>query len=366
MTRPRPHPDRRGGFTLVELLVVIGIIAVLIGILVPVVASVQTAARSADTATLIRALDNAAKTYFQDQQAYPGVFSEFETRDVSGETVEVVGTSGNFYRPPEIELGTVTGAENFALSVFGGLVPVAGDDPAYDPAAFGRGAVNLRPGAGEGYRAYLELDPGDLSMRPVGQFDQAYRGSEFAAAGDGAQWGFFVDETGAADDSMIPEVLDRFSPHPLPILYLRANLRVGRAQATSPDGIAGRFPSPTDVPRVYYNDQITGYTGFALANGTPTDGFLGVGRERLDANHGDNNLFHGLRGMDEGFDTVDTNGYDTLDDPANKPGPYDLGPYLQAPDGGAVARESYVLISAGPDRVYGTRDDITSFGEVGQ
>jgi hypothetical protein len=38
------------------------------------------------------------------------------------------------------------------------------------------------------------------------------------------------------------------------------------------------------------------------------------------------------------------------------------------PPGNQVAREKdkYILISAGPDRVYGTDDDITNFGSVAQ
>jgi hypothetical protein len=45
--------------------------------------------------------------------------------------------------------------------------------------------------------------------------------------------------------------------------------------------------------------------------------------------------------------------------------PYLLNPQLSTP---AVpiprAKDGYILISAGPDRIYGTPDDITSFGKV--
>jgi hypothetical protein len=49
--------------------------------------------------------------------------------------------------------------------------------------------------------------------------------------------------------------------------------------------------------------------------------------------------------------------------------PYDLWAYLRSPNSTAsnpVARsnDSYILISAGADRVFGTDDDICSFGSL--
>src|SRR5262249_50443258 len=47
--------------------------------------------------------------------------------------------------------------------------------------------------------------------------------------------------------------------------------------------------------------------------------------------------------------------------------PFDAFAYFEDPAMPNTARqkESYILISAGPDRVYGTRDDIVSFGSIG-
>src|SRR5688572_12134261 len=67
-----PFPRRRRGFTLAELLVVIGIIALLVSILVPVIGRVRISGQAADTAALIRAIDAACQTYQSDHQAYPG------------------------------------------------------------------------------------------------------------------------------------------------------------------------------------------------------------------------------------------------------------------------------------------------------
>ena len=67
----RNHSASRG-FSLVELLVVIGIIALLVGILIPVVASVRRAAYDASTKATISALQNACTRYQTDFRAYPG------------------------------------------------------------------------------------------------------------------------------------------------------------------------------------------------------------------------------------------------------------------------------------------------------
>jgi len=58
-----------------------------------------------------------------------------------------------------------------------------------------------------------------------------------------------------------------------------------------------------------------------------------------------------------------------------KDAPYNALPYFKNPTlnpygtsnaaGVPRNRDSFILISAGPDRIYGTLDDITTFGNVG-
>jgi prepilin-type N-terminal cleavage/methylation domain-containing protein len=67
---------RRGGFTLVEILVVIGIIAILAALLTPATMQVVTKARNAAIALEIRQIADAIEAYKQDKGDYPPNFRD--------------------------------------------------------------------------------------------------------------------------------------------------------------------------------------------------------------------------------------------------------------------------------------------------
>src|SRR6478672_3722640 len=63
-----PPAARRHGFSLVELLIVLGIIALLIGILVPVISKAQAASRSVTCVSTLRNIGNAFRLYANDNK----------------------------------------------------------------------------------------------------------------------------------------------------------------------------------------------------------------------------------------------------------------------------------------------------------
>jgi hypothetical protein len=238
----------------------------------------------------------------------------------------------------------ITQEENLVLGLFGGLkwVTTPGLQLTYDPAMVGKGMIGMNPQQPKKSAPYLE----DLKML-----------SKFAGNTPSHPAGPYTDGAGVANDSRIPEIVDNF-PFPLPILYLRARVGAG--------GIIGDdTKNPPDVAQYVMSDIIPYTIG--------TTDSIGEGKSismqdyKNEPKPPTQGVFpHGLQSIDK-TKTMDKS------DTVNYRYPYDAWAYFSSPTdpNPNVAnrqtprkKDSFILISAGLDRVYGTADDITNFGSV--
>jgi prepilin-type N-terminal cleavage/methylation domain-containing protein len=325
------HPNRqkrpsRRGFTLVELLVVIGIIGVLVAILIPVITKVRLSANNAATQNQMMQISHAIQNYYNDYQAYPGATADKDFNTPAAELATDPNLGINNF---------VTSTESLVLALMGGTdfgatpgVFVFRDDP------LGKGPISRNPLTPGQKSPYMDLRPGMLSpvskVPPTGAPTLRY-------LKDAGEWLSYV-----SGDSHVPEFIDQYSDF-RPILYIRAN----------PKGVR-RLPPPS-----------------ADANSLVNFG-----------NNYDANAYYNMRSIrayvrpyDAAVDTNPSNPrYDIFFPSPTKPADqtavnnYFAGQLLNTTDGKVAARGagSYILISPGNDRRYGTTDDIIFTGGGGQ
>jgi type II secretory pathway pseudopilin PulG len=331
------------------MLVVISIIVVLIGILVPVIGKVRQQAMATDTGANIQSLAAAIQAYYGDFHAYPGPVPNAQLRvgGLGSDTPSGCGISGTAKNttggstpidPTKMSMG-----ENLYLGLNGGLELDTGN-----PGQFIFNAQKMGAGA--------------RALGPVPKKYNAYSDNT-GVTKDNAGMGHFVDDDGnAADDTIIPEYLDRFTA-PMPLLYLRATVN-----APGVASVSNHLSGPGDPPVQQYDlEQVLSYTKSKI----------GVGRSVAASdykNHPAQNT------QPHGLSTCDPTA--CIGAPPATPGglqevyPYDLyasllDPTIQRQAATPTApgtntprqKDGFILISAGIDRVYGTEDDITSFGK---
>jgi len=408
----------QAGFTIIELMVTIGIIVLLIGLLFPVIGKVRRAAYNTDSLNFISVLQNAITRYHQDFNAFPGPFSnadvfygttapyspgaagqtdvpgryglvtplfkEFDFHDSAADNGGTQVYHGGQDKETDIWDGQafkVTMAENLVLGLLGGLkVDFKTNPPTldYDPSTIGQGPARL---------SNLPNVPHTRSPAYMQVSHLSWRKDDT----DGLLTGQFKDDAASATDSIIPEFVDSF-PGAMPILYLRARRGVVGLDPGAAAYSNQNNPVITDSRGMgaapyragaYDLSQVLPYT-IPDANGnsigenkriSPSDYAKNMGspKDSITAPKNSPTPQHGLQ-------TVTVNS--TL---VNPPAagqyfqyPYDAYAYFLDPGQPGVAgsggtpgtpaaarqKDGYILISAGIDRVYGTSDDLTSFGDV--
>jgi prepilin-type N-terminal cleavage/methylation domain-containing protein len=339
------RPACRRGFTLVELLVVIGIIVMLIGILLPVVRSVQIAGYNTSSAQQIQRIMAAIQAYKQDHRADPGPYS-------NNEIINPIGGEKS---------SNQTMSENLVLGLIGGLAPMPPATPdevawKYDEALVRSrvGPRSINPNDPKVYRPYLQVADAELSLRSDLQEDKKDDGYLTFRSHQGGP---------RAHDTGMGEFVDHF-PDPLPVLYLRA--RPGAPGVISNGG----------KPAAYQYDlkQISYYTGENASTTGPggASAKTGIGGHPTSVGHGLQQL-----GQARPIQSVPAPAAPWGMGGSGAP-PYDAITYflhaqLNSPSASNATlnatgipreKDGFILISPGKDRIYGTRDDITNFGSV--
>jgi prepilin-type N-terminal cleavage/methylation domain-containing protein len=320
--QPARPPIRPRGFTLIELMVVIGIIVLLAAILMPVVSRVRTQAFNTSTQSQMQRIMQACESYFHDFNAYPGPVPNSQLKNVTGATLKLTATGGGTFGP-------ITSSENLVLGLFGLMNPptTATGVPKYN----GTTTTTVLPPAHD----VLSLN----FLHPASYHYIDYVPEELTGgvAGKTGNLSYALGSKGNPPaDTIVPEFIDRFSD-PMPIIYTRAN--VGN------QGIA-----TLDDTTQYNWLELSPYGSNLLTS-------QGGGAWQLFTQQNQTTMFTTF--------TTNTTWPDTNAVPFN-----DFVPPASPPTGsnylysnpniaGSVrGKDGFILIDAGIDRTFGTLDDI--------
>jgi len=213
------------GFTLLELLVVIGIIVVLVGLLFPAISVVRNSSYAAVTQSRIAGLIQAIQQYQQQFSALPGPIPNAitESQSVPG---QINGNPLLSNDGKNISI-IVTSSQNITLGLLGGLAYSGSHVPIYyyDPTALGHGPSGLNPNNPKQFLPSIDNATGRTVTGTVTTAAEAY----------------------------VPEFMDAF-PIPMPILYLRANQGMTTAvDAATPSKAQYSLNDLTPYASKFYN-----------------------------------------------------------------------------------------------------------------
>lgn len=339
--RTKGMKTRRAGFTLIELLVVIAIIGILIAVLLPAFGKVRNSAKAAQAASQLAALDTGLNQ-FKAEEGLGGFYPPSAGDDPANRHMIADPTSITGVSTPDTQ---IAGAHLLVQAMLG--ADLAGPAGFKDLNRNGRWSDDTHAGP-EGLYG-LDTTTGDPLQARFSRF-----ASDDLQARTGTLQGLVDDgKIVAWDPSITPSTGDELvflDPWDHPVLYYRAN-KAARFMTGGPNGEPG-------VYRQEDNAIITGSNGGQL-NSTGAD--FGSGGDE----HGQPHYYLHLV-VPAPVRVVETGGInDILLDTTFE---HSFTRYiLDSKSRGRntpVRKDSYLLITAGPDGIYGSDDDITNWRRV--
>ena len=293
----------RRGFTITELIVVIGVIAVLAGILLAAMGGVRRKAMSTRTESTMTEFSKACDTFQLEHGRYPGVIPE----DVLADT----------------DVPKLSGTENALLDLMGGARV---SSPTFTDADFGIlvGEV-IDLGAGWTLKVNLDLmGAGPLiNGTPYAPYFTPQDSVLVAmkSDGDSAPYPFGRQAGAPVLVRQIPELMDAWGQ---PIVFVR------RARPSGPLAALGPISTSEVRPQFYMNSMKPYTTSMKLGEFGKDQNVLSILNTAPDENA-------------------------TFAQILRHPSLGSFGDALKAQAG--TARGAYILISAGPDGIYFSRQD---------
>ena len=212
------HLHSRRGFTLIEILVVVGIIALLVGILLPALGKVQERARMTQTMGLMQEFAKACDAFQQEFGRYPGLVPEeilANDPQISGTENAMLELMGGGVRKNDVDNSTYTNTTTgFGAPGWVPLVFTPQNQPPFE-VKINVGKIGDGPFInGKQYPPFFAPKANDL--RPTaGQVIGTSRTAELATS-----------------TTRIPDLMDSWGN---PIIFLRAARNVGPLAGTNLD-----------------------------------------------------------------------------------------------------------------------------------